>query len=58
MLTTKLDGSQVLSDPADYANARDFLWFLDLASAGRADRRVTWKSLVEKLSTDKHSAFG
>lgn len=57
-LTEKIDGSTVLSDPADYANARDFLWFLDLVSTRAADRTVTWKSLVEKLTTDKHSSYG
>lgn len=57
-LTERLDGSAVLSDPHDYANARDFLWFLDVVSTRVADRTVTWKSLVEKLATDKHSSYG
>lgn len=57
-LTERIDGSTVLSDPHDYANARDFLWFLDAVSTRAADRTVTWKSLVEKLATDKHSSYG
>lgn len=57
-LTQKIDGSTVLSDPDDYANARDFLWFLDLISTHTADHTITWKSLVEKLETDKHSSYG
>ncbi|MFZ5496450.1 MAG: TonB-dependent receptor domain-containing protein [Verrucomicrobiota bacterium] len=57
-LTEKIDGATVLSDPDDYANARDFLWFLDLVSNRAADRTVTWKSLIEKLETDKHSSYG
>jgi hypothetical protein len=57
-LTEKIDGSTVLSDPNDYANSRDFLWFLDLVSTRSADRTLTWKSLVEKLETDKHSSYG
>ena len=57
-LTEKIAGNTVLSDPHDYANARDFLWFLDLVSTGHSDRTVTWKSLLEKLKTDKHSSYG
>ena len=57
-LTEKIDGATVLSDPADFADSRDFLWFLDLVSTGAADRTVTWKSLVEHLETDKHSSYG
>jgi len=57
-LTEKIDGSTVLSDPNDYADARDFLWFLDLISIPATDRTVTWKSLLEKLETDKHSSYG
>ena len=58
VLTRKIDGSQVLSDPADYANSRDFLWFLDLVVDHGAGRTVTLKSLVEQLATDKHSSYG
>lgn len=58
VLTQKIDGSTVLSDPADYANARDFLWFADVVATGAADRTVTWKALVEHLETDKHSSYG
>lgn len=57
-LTEKIAGDTVLSDPNDYANARDFLWFMDVISTGHSDRRVTWKSLLEKLKTDKHSSYG
>ncbi|WP_157772176.1 TonB-dependent siderophore receptor [Lacunisphaera limnophila] len=57
-LTESIDGATVLADPDDYADARDFLWFLDLVSTASADRTVTWKSLVEKIATDKHSSYG
>lgn len=57
-LTVKIDGSTVLSDPDDYANSRDFLWFLDAVSTRSPDRTVTFKSLVERLATDKHSSYG
>ncbi len=58
VLTAKIDGAQVLSDPRDYADARDFLWFLDAAFERGRDRTLTLKSLVEWLSTDKHSSYG
>ena len=57
-LTEKIAGSTVLADPHDYADARDFLWFLDLVSARAAGRTVTWKSLLELVDTDKHSSYG
>lgn len=57
-LTERIDGSTVLSDPQDFANSRDFLWFLDLVSTRDAARTVTWKSFVEKLHTAKHSSYG
>ncbi|MBI2496943.1 MAG: TonB-dependent receptor, partial [Opitutae bacterium] len=57
-LTEKLGGGTVLSDPADYADARDLLWFLDLVSARRPGHTVTWKSLLELVETDKHSSYG
>lgn len=57
-LTEKIDGSTVLSDPADYADARDFLWFMDVVSTRAIDRTVTWKSLLEHVRTDKHSSYG
>lgn len=57
-LTEKIEGSSVLSDPADFADSRDFLWFLDLVSTHDTERTITWKSLVEKLRTDKHSSYG
>ncbi|MCF7688284.1 MAG: TonB-dependent receptor [Cephaloticoccus sp.] len=57
-LTTKIDGSTVLSDPNDHADSRDLLWFLDLVSTQNPDRTVTWKTLLEALETDKHSSYG
>ncbi len=57
-LTAKLNGDTVLSDPADYADARDFLWFLDLVSTRSSDRTVAWKSLLELVETGKHSSYG
>lgn len=58
VLTEKLERSRVLSDPDDYANSRDFLWFMDVVVEHDAHRTVTWKSFVEHLATDKHSSYG
>lgn len=57
-LTQKIDGSTVLSDPTDFADARDFLWFMDVVSTRATDRTVTWKSLLEHVHTNKHSSYG
>ncbi|MFZ9682748.1 MAG: TonB-dependent receptor plug domain-containing protein [Cephaloticoccus sp.] len=57
-LTEKIDGSTVLSDPDDYADSRDFLWFLDLILTASSRHTVTWKNFLEKLRTDKHSSYG
>jgi iron complex outermembrane receptor protein len=57
-LTEKIDGAAVLSDPDDFANSRDFLWFLDATSTRAVDRTLTWKSFLEKLATGKHSSYG
>lgn len=57
-LTGKIDGSTVLSDPDDYADSRDFLWFLDLILTASPRQTVTWKNFLEKLRTDKHSSYG
>jgi len=57
-LTEKIGSSTVLSDPTDYADARDFLWFLDLVSTQAVDRTLTWKNLVEHVQTEKYSSYG
>ena len=57
-LTTKIDGDSVLSDPNDFADSRDFLWFMDLVSTQNPARTITWKTLLETLETDKYSSYG
>ncbi len=57
-LTANINGSTVLSDPHDYADSTDFLWFFDLVNRRQTDRTLTWKSYVEWLETDKHSSYG
>ena len=58
VLTAPIDRARVLADPNDYADSRDFLWFMDLAFDQHPDRTVTLKSFLEHLSTDKHSSYG
>lgn len=58
VLTAKIDGSQVVSDPRDFADSRDALWFLDVAATAPSGRTVTSKTLVEWLETTKHSSYG
>lgn len=57
-LTEKIDGDTVLADPNDFADAQDFLWFLDAVFTANPDRTITLKSFVEKLRTDKRSSYG
>jgi iron complex outermembrane receptor protein len=58
VLTAPIARSRVLSDPNDYADSRDFLWFMDVAFDHDPARTVTLKSFVEHLTTDKHSSYG
>ncbi|HYD85186.1 MAG TPA: TonB-dependent receptor, partial [Opitutus sp.] len=57
-LTVKLDGRTVLSDPNDFADSRDLLYFADLVNQRTAGR--TWKNqfLLDWLETDKRSSYG
>lgn len=56
--TVKLDGRTVLSDPSDFADSRDVLFFADLVDQRTAGR--TWKNqfLLDWLETDKRSSYG
>jgi len=57
-LTVQLDDRRVLSDPNDFADSRDLLWFVDLVNQRTPGR--TWKNqfLVDWLETDKRSSYG
>jgi iron complex outermembrane recepter protein len=58
VFTAPISGRTVLSDPDDFADSRDFLWFLDLE--GQPSPGFSWKHqvLFEDLSTRKRSSYG
>lgn len=58
VLTKKIAGNQVLSDPSDYADSTTFLWFADFVYHTDSDRTITAKSFYEYISTRKLSSYG
>lgn len=56
--TTQLRGSQVLSDPNDFADSQSFLYFMDLASDANPDRIFKNQILVDVLRARKLSSYG
>lgn len=56
-ITQKISGSTVLSDSSDYANSQIGVWFGDLVWQGE-DRKITLKSYVESMETEKVSSYG
>ncbi len=57
-LTQKIAGSTVLSDDRDYADSRDFLWFLTLDTDGARDAAFKGQALVDYVTTRKLSTYG
>lgn len=58
LFTQKIPGSTVLSDDRDYANSRDFLWFLTLDTDGAPDASFKGQALVDYVTTQKLSTYG
>ncbi len=58
VLTEQLPRSRVLADPADRADARDFIAFADLESRIGGDARLLNRLFVERLTTEKVSTYG
>ncbi len=56
--TTHLEGSTVLADPADHANARNLLGFFDLVGITPAGATVRNQVLLDWIQTDKLSSYG
>ena len=56
--TTPIAGSTVLSDPRDYANSQDFLWFFTLDTDGAHDAAFKGQILLDFVTTDKLSTYG
>ncbi|WP_308983914.1 TonB-dependent siderophore receptor [Thalassobacterium sedimentorum] len=58
VLTEKIDGNEVLSDPGDYANSNDLILFGDIVFDSDPDRTITVKGLFEHMETEKNSSYG
>jgi iron complex outermembrane receptor protein len=58
LFTQNIPGSTVLSDDRDYANSRDFLWFLTLDTDGAPDASFKGQALVDYVTTQKLSTYG
>ncbi len=57
-LTTKISGNQVNSDPGDFANAQNFLYFADLVNTRSASSTLKNQLLIDYIKTDKISSYG
>jgi iron complex outermembrane receptor protein len=57
IFTTKIDGSTVLADEADFADSQNFFWFADLESRRNPDRTIKYQTIVEYISTEKRSSY-
>ncbi|MEM8868122.1 MAG: TonB-dependent receptor plug domain-containing protein [Verrucomicrobiota bacterium] len=57
-VTQKIDGSDVLTDPSDFADSTDVVLFGDLIFDSNSDRTFTVKGLAEFLETEKNSSYG
>lgn len=58
LFTTNIDGNQVLSDPSDFADSQNFVWFADLVFDSNPDFIITNKFFAEILHTQKYSSYG
>jgi len=58
LFTKQIDGSDVLSDPSDFADSQTFLWFLDFNWIGEGSRSMALKTFYEYVSTQKLSSYG
>ncbi|MEO7599706.1 MAG: TonB-dependent receptor [Opitutus sp.] len=56
--TVKLDGSQVLSDAADYTNADTYLAFFDTVFTSTGNLKITNKMFLDAYKRDKVSTYG
>lgn len=57
VFTTQIEGSTVLSDPADFANSENFFWFGDLDFKTNPDRSIKYQTIVDYISTEKRSSY-
>ncbi|MEM1222994.1 MAG: TonB-dependent receptor plug domain-containing protein [Verrucomicrobiota bacterium] len=58
VITQSIDGSDVLTDPSDFADSQDIVLFGDLIFDSNPDREYVFKGIAEYLETDKQSSYG
>jgi iron complex outermembrane receptor protein len=58
VLTDSIEGSDVLTDPSDFADSTNFVLFGDLVFDSNPDRSYTVKGIFENLETNKLSSYG
>lgn len=58
VLTDKIEGSTVLSDSADFANSKNFLYFFDVESNRNANVALKGQLLIDYIDTQKLSTYG
>lgn len=57
-VTQKIEGSDVLTDPNDFADSEDIVLFGDIVFDSNPDRTYFVKGIFETLTTDKRSSYG
>ncbi|KAF0093040.1 MAG: putative TonB-dependent receptor [Puniceicoccaceae bacterium 5H] len=57
-LTQEIDRSNILADPEDTANSRDYLFFAELTHELGPDATLRYQMLTEGLETRKRSTYG
>lgn len=55
---TKIAGSAVLSDPGDYADSQDLLWFFNLSHHRSPGLTLKNQTLIDWIKTAKLSSYG
>ncbi|MGJ3242915.1 MAG: TonB-dependent siderophore receptor [Opitutales bacterium] len=58
VLTTTIEGDEVLSDPGDFAESNNFLWFLDVEQTLNEATTVNYKTFFEWVEAEKLSSYG
>lgn len=56
--TVKIDGDTVLSDPTDFANSKNFLYFFDYEVRPSSDLTIKNQTLLDWIDTEKLSSYG
>jgi iron complex outermembrane receptor protein len=57
-ITQKIEGSDALSDPSDFADSQNLVLFGDIVFDSDPDRTYTIKGIFDSLETEKLSSYG